>query len=64
MPFSTDNTGPNTVSVMGENVSVSKSVKILGLTFSYDLSWTLTLKKSPTPAKKTLMQLNSKKVPF
>ena len=43
---------PKTVSVMGENVSVSKNVKILGLTFSSDLSWYAHIEKITNTCKK------------
>lgn len=43
---------PKTVSIMGENVLVSKSVKILGLTFSYDLSWYTHIEKITNTCKK------------
>ena len=48
---------PKAASVLGENIFDSKNVKLLGLTFSYDLNWYTYIEKIPTPAKKILVPL-------
>ena len=46
--FATNKLEPKAVNVMGENIPVAPSVKMLVLTFSSDLSWHAIIEKIPS----------------
>ena len=50
--FETKKSEPKAVNVMGENILVAPNVKILGLTFSSDLSWHAHIEKITNTCKK------------
>ena len=52
--FKTKKSEPKAVNVMGENILVAPNVKILGLTFSSDLSWHAHIEKNHQYMQKRL----------
>ena len=50
--FQTKKSEPKAVNVTGENISVAPSVKILGVTFSSDISWHTHIEKITSTCKK------------